>query len=587
MTGKMRLRGFIFSSLIFSLWLLQLTLLSWQSEAMGNSPKPPTRGVMGGLLPGWRIAGDVDVGFTWQGKGPSSSGHAMIRVELRDVEVRDPTETFAAEGIQGVIRLKGPPAPGDAMPIEAEISIKRGAFLLDRWFLELDGPPLFLMMKGLWDSRDRTLRDLKGVLGWAGLLRVAFTGQLRDPGRNTSGEMELMVSVPSHEALLSQLGKVLGEGSPFEGLSLGGGSTVSARLTMHGREGSELKGRFKVEGGSLGISNMDLRIRSIRGEIPFHIPLGRAAETLADNKGERPLKGSLKMDGISVGEALRIPTLHIPIRASRNSISINGPINIRLSGGTVVLERLEASRLIPLPPTLSANLRMEGIELVELMGGRVPWVSEGAISASLPDILLREGDLSTTGWISIRTWDGEIRIEDIWASDVFSKTRRWGCNVLMEDIDLERATSRMTMGRMGGRLDGYIKGLRFSFGQPEGFELWLRSDPSWKTKRFIDAKAVESISIISGGVKAPLLPFFKFYPYSRLGIYCKLENDVFYLRGTIREGGKEYLIKRGFFRGINVVNRNPNNRITWRDMIQRIRRIFEQEGKKARVEMGR
>ena len=53
-----------------------------------------------------------------------------------------------------------------------------------------------------------------------------------------------------------------------------------------------------------------------------------------------------------------------------------------------------------------------------------------------------------------------------------------------------------------------------------------------------------------------------------------LNNDQFSINGTIHEGGKEYLVRRGFLRGVDVVNQNPNNVISFRDMRERTQRIF-------------
>ncbi len=72
--------------------------------------------------------------------------------------------------------------------------------------------------------------------------------------------------------------------------------------------------------------------------------------------------------------------------------------------------------------------------------------------------------------------------------------------------------------------------------------------------------------------------FMKYFPYDKLGIYCKLEDDIFTLRGTIHEKGVEYLIKRGTFGGIDVINQNPNNQIRWKQMIQRLATIGKNAG---------
>jgi hypothetical protein len=92
-------------------------------------------------------------------------------------------------------------------------------------------------------------------------------------------------------------------------------------------------------------------------------------------------------------------------------------------------------------------------------------------------------------------------------------------------------------------------------------------------------KAVNDISIISSGDESslPSMGFFgafvSSFGYRRIGILCTLKNDVFTLRGTIRESGREYLVRRTAFFGIDVVNRKPENFIGFEDMLGRLKRI--------------
>jgi hypothetical protein len=67
--------------------------------------------------------------------------------------------------------------------------------------------------------------------------------------------------------------------------------------------------------------------------------------------------------------------------------------------------------------------------------------------------------------------------------------------------------------------------------------------------------------------------FFKDFPYAKIGFESGLKNDVFTIRGIIHEDGVEYLVKRRFFGGINVINRNPDNRIGFSDMVERAKRV--------------
>jgi hypothetical protein len=56
-------------------------------------------------------------------------------------------------------------------------------------------------------------------------------------------------------------------------------------------------------------------------------------------------------------------------------------------------------------------------------------------------------------------------------------------------------------------------------------------------------------------------------------VRATLDNDVFRINGTIKEGDKEYLVRRGMFSGVDVINMNPDNQISFKDMVKRVRRI--------------
>ena len=75
------------------------------------------------------------------------------------------------------------------------------------------------------------------------------------------------------------------------------------------------------------------------------------------------------------------------------------------------------------------------------------------------------------------------------------------------------------------------------------------------------------------GLAGRFVSLFKEFPYKKIGVRSSLENDVFRINGTIKEGGLEYLVKRSGFSGVDVVNLNPDNRASFKDMVKRIKRI--------------
>jgi hypothetical protein len=115
------------------------------------------------------------------------------------------------------------------------------------------------------------------------------------------------------------------------------------------------------------------------------------------------------------------------------------------------------------------------------------------------------------------------------------------------------------------------------YGEPASFTLEVESVEARGVDQTISTDAIQSISILGTGAGSALnrgiTQFFKEYPYSKIGIRCVLKNDQFTVNGTIHDGGKEYLVRRGFLRGLDVVNQNPDNMISFRDMRERVERI--------------
>ena len=142
-------------------------------------------------------------------------------------------------------------------------------------------------------------------------------------------------------------------------------------------------------------------------------------------------------------------------------------------------------------------------------------------------------------------------------------------------------TEKIAIGKMTGIIQGSLNGFEMEYGQPIRFVLDIDSVDTSGVSQRISVEAIQSISILGTGsgmssvLNRGIMSFFKDYPYSRIGIQAKLANDVFTIRGKIHSGGKEYLVKRGFLRGVDVVNQNPDNKISFKDMQERLTRIFE------------
>jgi hypothetical protein len=139
-----------------------------------------------------------------------------------------------------------------------------------------------------------------------------------------------------------------------------------------------------------------------------------------------------------------------------------------------------------------------------------------------------------------------------------------------------------------------MKELVVEYGQPSRFVFDLDTVRKWGQSQKVSVDAIENISILgtgSGGIgavlKSGLNKFFKEYPYSRIGIRCTLQNDNFNIRGKIVEGGTEYLIRRAFLRGIDMVTGTLKNMVSFKDMQERVGRVVpERTGRRGSHDKG-
>jgi hypothetical protein len=178
-----------------------------------------------------------------------------------------------------------------------------------------------------------------------------------------------------------------------------------------------------------------------------------------------------------------------------------------------------------------------------------------------------------------KVFGGEILVSGLGASGLFTPTPLLKLSAMWKDLRLSDLTGGTSFGKIEGILEGYVKDLGIAYGQPQRFDLLLETVKKKGIRQRMSQKAVDSIAQIGGGqspfmgVAGMITSIFEEFPYKKIGIRASLENDVFRINGTIKEGGTEYYVKGTGIPVINIVNVNPDNQIRFKDMVKRIRRV--------------
>jgi hypothetical protein len=461
---------------------------------------------------------------------------------------------------------------------KASLEVNGGETLYDRFYLDLNSNPFFCSCDAAYDLSMKFLQ-LSGLsLGIKDILALNMHGNiLHGPGDQ---RIDLSVDIPK-TSLKPVFDHFVLE--PFQtekpvltALEIEGDISANLKLTGIGKDLMAMW-HFLWHDGELSLTENDLSFRRIELDLPVWY------QTQKGGKVTETAKGNLSVRSMNLPMLPEQP-LNLKLNAGPNSLSIKSPTLIRIPGGSVRIGPLASKDIFGTQPSINTSLTMNAVEIQPLLSGIWQQPVTGTINGKLDPVHFEGGSLTTRGNIKAGVFDGEVILSDFGASGVFTSTPVFRMSARMNTLRLAGMTSGTSFGKIEGVLDGYVRDLEIAYGQPQRFDLLLETVKTKGISQKISVKAVDNIARIGGG-QSPFVglaggfaTLFKEFPYKKIGVRASLENDVFRVNGTIREGGKEYIIKRGSFSGVDIVNQNPDNRASFKDMVKRIKRVTTASG---------
>jgi hypothetical protein len=362
----------------------------------------------------------------------------------------------------------------------------------------------------------------------------------------------------------------------FKGIQAKG--NIDAHINTEGAgKITQIKGIVKMNDASLTVEDGTLLLDDVSMAIPVNLVYLPETSALKDKIEAGFIRIRTFRKGI-----INMADIDIPLKVSENSIWLSEPINIPFFRGLINVLQCRADDIHLPSGRISMTAKITNMDvssfLRELTGVELP----GNMEASFPMIKYQDKKWVTEGKTLVNVFGGEIEISDMYAKDLFLSSRKIGGNIFFNNINLGSITDTIKIGRITGIVKGFVKGLEIEYGQPARFIFEVDSVKKRGVDQKVSVDAIENISILGTGsdvvgiiLRSGINRFFKEYPYRRMGIQCDLENDNFHIRGKIIESGKEYLIRRGLLRGIDVINRDPENMVSFKDMQERVGRVFK------------
>ena len=486
--------------------------------------------------------------------------------------------TFASESLEQKLAFEGRyNLSRQDMEFTVDLDLSKGESLWNQYYVDWTRSPFQLKMSGVYRVPLNRLDDLsmETLLFSEGKINVQGALSFQDP-------YLLDLQILGTRLDLGSLYSFLSQGQPMEGFALEMGGDVETEIRFRKeKEKLSLNGSFWVRDGAIRNKDETLLIDGIQVEIPFYLENPGQDD---EKKEEQYLKkGYFRIQQFKT-PALSLEPFQLDLQAGINRFLFE-PLTLGIFGGQVILGR-SAFTLGPEPANVKGMLSfyLKDLDLSKLPFNSEQSSLEGRVEVDLPRVELSPAEVLTEGKAEVNIFDTTIHVENIGVTKPFTKNRTIFCDVRFDDLSLEKLTNAIPFGKVTGILRGEIKDLAISYGQPERFIMLLESVRKKGVSQKFSVGAVNDLSIISSGEGSALSPnkgfarFVSDFGYDKIGIYCSLKNDNFSLRGTIREKGVEYLVKRSWLFGISVVNKKPKNKIQFKDMMSRLKRIGESEG---------
>ena len=476
-------------------------------------------------------------------------------------------------GIEGVVDLKG-----SRITFTAGLDARTGEALYDRYYLNLGKNPIVTSCNGTYDLQKRRLELTKLRFDLTNILPLEIHGFVKQGQSKANADFTVVLpKVPLKPIFHHFLKEPFSSEKPFLA-ALDTGGTVSAQFRINGfQDAWQVKGRLGWLDGNFSLSEKKIDLEGIHVDMPVWY------QTKVAKTPVKTLVGRLDVESITAPLLPKQP-LSILLDTGPNRISVGSETVIQVPGGDLRLGTVQIDRLFGADLTIQTRLKFDKIKLHPLLSKIWMHHIDGTLTGTLNPVRYENHVVTTQGKLKAEVFGGNIILSDLGASGLFTPAPVFKLNVKWEDLLLSEMTTDTAFGKIEGVLYGQLRDVEMAYGQPQRFNLLLETVKTKGIPQKISVKAVENIAQIGGG-QSPFIglagafaSFFKTFPYKKIGIKANLENDVFTVNGTIKEGGIEYMIKRGSFSGVDIINQNPDNRISFKDMLKRIKRIGSKEG---------
>jgi hypothetical protein len=260
----------------------------------------------------------------------------------------------------------------------------------------------------------------------------------------------------------------------------------------------------------------------------------------------------------------------------RNFALLGGNSRLPVFDGAVIVHTLVGRDLGTPQAKIDFNADVTPISM-PLLSRAFGWpVMSGALSGHVPLVRYRNRELTFDGDLVGEVFDGTITGHHIVLANPLGPWPSLSADVLARGLDLDLVTRTFALGSMSGRVDLDMRGLQLFDWSPVAFDARLYTMPGDQSRHRVSQNAVTRIAGLGGAagtVQAALesgaLRFFHEFRYDRIGIGCRLQNEVCEMSGAgPAPGGGYYLIEGSGLPRLDIIGKV--RRVAWPQLIGQI-----------------
>lgn len=277
------------------------------------------------------------------------------------------------------------------------------------------------------------------------------------------------------------------------------------------------------------------------------------------------------------GHLLNVPLGNTQLAAEVNRFAWTAPkISLPILDGALNLSDISAARIAGhWYWHLGADIAP--IDMAQLSQALDLPIMQGTVAGVIPQVTYSTGILTTNGEMQFRVFDGDIKVDHLVLFRPLSTAPKLNAEMHLRDLDLGKLTDTFSFGSIKGKIDGEVSGLVMENWKPIAFDASVKSSVGQYRKK-ISQRAVENISALGGAgaanaIQRSILRFFDEFNYAKIGLSCKLSNNICEMNGLKSTQGGYTIVEGSGIPAITV--KGFNRTVAWSELLSRIKRITD------------